>query len=356
MVLFVEAEVSQILVIKQCLQLFCDCSGQKVSASKTQIFFSTNVPDSVREQFHSGLGYTITDDLGTYLGVPLIHRRVTRQTYVGVLERVSRRLSSWQSHLLSFAGRVTLKQSVLASLPLYTMQTVLLPVSLVQDLERPCRGFIWGSSGGVRRVHLTPWRLVCSPKAQGGLGLHCLSFLNQAMLAKLCWGVVASPSALWVQVLRAKYLCQREAVLLTILMSSCSALWRGMSCVWHVVFNGLQWAIGDGKVVQFWEDAWVDDVGPLRLVALGPIPEQDVSLPVAAYALPLGFWDWSKFQHLLPASICFKIARVPCPSVAVGADMVYWRHTASDQFTTSSTYFSAVEADAASGDSIWPMI
>lgn len=40
MLQFVEASMEQIDVIKECLQVFCDYSGQKVSVAKTKLFFS----------------------------------------------------------------------------------------------------------------------------------------------------------------------------------------------------------------------------------------------------------------------------------------------------------------------------
>lgn len=46
--LFAEASVEQILLIKHILDLFCRASGQKVSKEKTQIFFSQNVDNNLK--------------------------------------------------------------------------------------------------------------------------------------------------------------------------------------------------------------------------------------------------------------------------------------------------------------------
>lgn len=47
----------------------------------------------------------MTSDLGKYLGVPLIHSRVTRKTYWHPVERVQAGFSNWKINKLSFAGR-----------------------------------------------------------------------------------------------------------------------------------------------------------------------------------------------------------------------------------------------------------
>ncbi|CAL8995609.1 unnamed protein product [Prunus brigantina] len=75
-------------------------------------------------------GSPLTASLGKYLGVPLIHTRVNKQTYQEVIAKVHKRLASWKSHTLSMAGRMTLLQSVTAAIPIYTMQTAKLPMSV----------------------------------------------------------------------------------------------------------------------------------------------------------------------------------------------------------------------------------
>ncbi|KAJ1415138.1 Ribonuclease H domain [Sesbania bispinosa] len=46
----------------------------------------------------------LTDDLGRYLGVPLLHRRPSNSTYDFILQKTQQRLSSWRAESLAFAG------------------------------------------------------------------------------------------------------------------------------------------------------------------------------------------------------------------------------------------------------------
>ncbi|KAK7260044.1 hypothetical protein RIF29_25766 [Crotalaria pallida] len=72
--LFAEVSLDQIDCITTCLDLFCESSGSKVNSDKTRIFFSKNVNNNIRQQICDACGFQRTDDLGKYLGIPLLHK------------------------------------------------------------------------------------------------------------------------------------------------------------------------------------------------------------------------------------------------------------------------------------------
>ncbi|KAK9177868.1 hypothetical protein WN943_027058 [Citrus x changshan-huyou] len=57
------------------------------------------------------LGFATTDNLGKYLGIPLLHNRVTKAIYQETVDNVDKSLSGWNAMHLSLAGRITLAQS-----------------------------------------------------------------------------------------------------------------------------------------------------------------------------------------------------------------------------------------------------
>lgn len=124
--LFAEASVEQITLMKNILDLFCRSLGQKVSEEKSRIFFSPNVPDILRQEICSASGFQVTSDIGKYLGVPILHNRVNRHSFQFILDKVDQRLSNWKVMTLSLAGRLTLTKSVLQSLPTYVICKVLM--------------------------------------------------------------------------------------------------------------------------------------------------------------------------------------------------------------------------------------
>lgn len=142
MLLFAEANVEQILLMKNILDLFCRSSGQKVSGEKTRIFFSQNVNGRLRHEICNSLGFQITSDLGNYLGVPILHKRANRCSFQFVLDKVDQRLSSWKAKTLSFARRLTLTKSDLQSLPSYSMQSTFVPWLICDEIDKKCHNFL----------------------------------------------------------------------------------------------------------------------------------------------------------------------------------------------------------------------
>ena len=142
LLLFAEASVEQTSIISSVLDSFCYSFGSKVNKSKTLIYFSKNVGDSEANVISGMLGYSVTKDLGKYLGIPLQHSRVSSCMYQELIAKVERRLSSWTASHLSLAGRITLAQSVLQAISIYVMQTVMLPSGVCDRIDRACRRFI----------------------------------------------------------------------------------------------------------------------------------------------------------------------------------------------------------------------
>lgn len=135
---------------------------------------------------------SVTHDLGCYLGMPLLHSRVTKAMYQSILDKVEMRLTGWNAAHLSFAGRVTLAQSVLQAMPIYAMQTTLLPSSVRNRIDKSCRRFIWDGNSKSPKMSMVGWDKVCLPKNHGGLSFKNLEAMNQALLMKISWGVIAN--------------------------------------------------------------------------------------------------------------------------------------------------------------------
>lgn len=94
LLLFGEANTDQMRVMSECLDRFYRASGQLVSVEKTCMLVSRNVNHNVASNLRDLSGFSLTSDLGKYLGVPLIHERTNRNTYNHLLERTQQHLST----------------------------------------------------------------------------------------------------------------------------------------------------------------------------------------------------------------------------------------------------------------------
>ncbi|XP_019200239.1 PREDICTED: uncharacterized protein LOC109193862 [Ipomoea nil] len=272
MVIFSEASLEQVAVIKQCLDRYCEASGQKISLGKSQVFFSRNTGPVLQDTIATELGIPPTADLGRYLGVPSLHGRTTCATLAGLLDRVATILDGWRSKVLTFAGRVTLAKSVLNAIPTYTMQTAILPKGVCTKLETITRRFIWGGDSETRRTSLVNWETVKKRKGDGGLGIRSLQDVNMAFVAKLCWRMRVEHDSMWTRVLSTKYDTvggRRQ----TEVYSTASNAWQGIQGVTPALERGLTRIVRNGRTTRFWMDIWTHNQRLLRLDASASIPE-----------------------------------------------------------------------------------
>lgn len=95
--------------------------------------------------------------------------------------------------MLSFGEQITLIQSVLPSYPIYTLASAAVPKSILMQMERLMAHFLWGVQGEAR-THWVNWRSVCTPIADGGLGIGGLKEVQPGLHAKLLWKALLNDS------------------------------------------------------------------------------------------------------------------------------------------------------------------
>ena len=149
------------------------------------------------------LGLPTTDRIGTYLGTP-----ITTNAYQYLVNNIRKRIEGWQARYLSMAGRATLIKALVSSVPLYAMQTAILPKNICQHIDRLSCHFLWGDINGRKGCHTINWDTITLPKKAGGLGITSTRHRNQAILMNQAWRLYSTPSSLWARLLKAKYFPQ----------------------------------------------------------------------------------------------------------------------------------------------------
>ena len=71
---------------------------------------------------------------------------------------------------MSSGARLTLINSSLSSLPMFTMGLFLLAEGVHSNLDTPRSRFFWEGASPRRKYHLFKWTAVCRPKSQGVWG------------------------------------------------------------------------------------------------------------------------------------------------------------------------------------------
>lgn len=164
LILFGHANRANCKAMMEVLNDFCSLSGQTVNLSKSKMFVSPNVTRRKARHLSNFCGIALTNDLGKYLGVPLLHKRTNRSHFKHIIEKVQCKLSGWKANTLHIAGRATLIQTSSSTIPSYTMQTMKFPVNVCDKLDRLNRDFLWGDTPEKKRIHLVNWNSVCKNK------------------------------------------------------------------------------------------------------------------------------------------------------------------------------------------------
>lgn len=140
-----------------------------------------------------------------FLGLPLGANPKRKSTWLPVVDKVKKKLSSWKRKLLSFAGRLSLIKSALTNIPIYFLSIFKMPKRIIKVITKPQSNFLWGGNETNRKVHLVKWEEVLKSKSQGGLGIRNLGVVNACLLLKWWWRFSSEDKALWKTVVCSKY-------------------------------------------------------------------------------------------------------------------------------------------------------
>ncbi|XP_021754892.1 uncharacterized protein LOC110720190 [Chenopodium quinoa] len=239
------AFLNNVTVMMDVVKDFGRISGLNVNESKSSMIFPTKMCHVVRRSVAAPFNLSCSSGFGKYLGINILPNKLKSSNYLSLLDKTINRIKGWQAKLLNLAGRSTLIKSVLDSYLVYHMQTNLLPISILNNLEKSCRKFLWNK---VDHVHYSP-RIgrahVTKPMEIGGLGIRRLRDWNLAFMSKLGWTMLNNPNKLWVRIFNKKYL-KSSAFLDHIPNNSQSQIWRDILKGRELLANGMKIGIGNG--------------------------------------------------------------------------------------------------------------
>lgn len=250
--LFSKATSSQARIIVDMFKKFSDCSGLRINVVKSKAFFSKGVLRRRKSLITAITSIDSTNYLGKYLGFPIFHRRVRKEDFGFIIDKMQQRLASWKSKLLNKAGRVTLVKSVISAIPTYYMQMNWIPTSVCTQMDCIARNFVW-KGHSERGVHLVGWNKVIQPRKEGGLGVRSAREANIPLLGKLVWDLQHQPLKPWASMLLSKYV--PNGVFMDCPRKSGSPIWNSILKAREALREGYQFRIGNGQSL-FWYAPW----------------------------------------------------------------------------------------------------
>lgn len=157
--------------IKLYFSIYERLSWQCANNSKSKIFFL--------DRFNKRLGRSICNILNfksssfpfTYLGILISHKRMFISHFNAMVERFERVTSNWRHSHIPSAGKSTLINSSIISIPLYYLFVYIIPGTMLDRIFKTVRKFFWSKGGDRKGICAVNWDLPS----------EILSFL------KFCW-------------------------------------------------------------------------------------------------------------------------------------------------------------------------
>ncbi|KAI3452547.1 hypothetical protein Pfo_009211 [Paulownia fortunei] len=282
--------------IMKLIQHYCVASGQLINKEKSSVIISNNCSNLITQRLQYITEFSIKHLPVTYLGAPL---------YKGNKKR-------WEKSTLSHRGRLALIKSTLSIMPIYLLQVLQPPKTVLHHIDQIMARFFWGTYGKNRRMHWVSWDKICQPINKEGLGVRKLNDMVQAFSLKLWWRF-RSLSSLWALFMQQKYYgCLFPgAVKLSV---HDSAIWKRMCKARQAAQDNIFWILGDGQA-YFWKDHWVGGDTLISTFKRDSVGHSSVNF----------FWPCRG-----------KICRMPIPDSP--KDKMKWKPSSNGEFTTSSAW------------------
>lgn len=158
--------------------------------------------------------------------------------------------------------RTILAKAILSNTPTHVMQTIMLPETINQKINKIQWQFVWWSSSTEKnKIHLLNWTTLTSNKDIGGLSLQDAKVKNKALITKLAWTCSTNQHKLWASILINKYTEDRTFHRKNLMQIS-SRTWKYLLQGWEIWLKNLFWVLGNSVNTSLWNDQWIPSMDP----------------------------------------------------------------------------------------------
>ncbi|KAK4279042.1 hypothetical protein QN277_016805 [Acacia crassicarpa] len=118
--------------------------------------------------------------------------------------------------------------------------------------------------------------------------------MNEALLGRVAWNIIAKPENLCSSVLIGKYGRQCMHNKECIVKNADSKMWKSINRLWPKLITNIGWEVGNGEKVSFWKDKWIE--GGIRLADMCPVglTENDDLITVKEMVGADGGWNLAR--------------------------------------------------------------
>jgi len=261
LMILTDGKIRSVDGIVKVLNQFAAKLGLKICMEKTTLYLA-GVSDHSRQLMSSRYSFGVGKLPVRYLGLPLVTKRLTTSDYSPLIDQIRRRIGMWTSRYLSFAGRLSLINSVLWSITNFWMNAFRLPRECINEINRISSALLWSGPELNPKKAKVSWDEICKPKKEGGLGLQSLREANEVSSLKLIWRLLSCQDSLWVKWTRMNLLKKESFWSIGTHSTLGSWIWRRLLKHREVAKSFCKIEVNNGVNTSFWFDNW-SEKGPL---------------------------------------------------------------------------------------------
>ncbi|XP_059315810.1 uncharacterized protein LOC132066523 [Lycium ferocissimum] len=232
LMIFCKANEASVKRVMEAQEHFTATTGLIANIDKSSMF-TAGVDDEMKSKLLSITGFESGTFPIRYLGLPLSRKKWNNLECHQLCLKIAERIRAAAHRHFSYAGRLQIIQFVLFSVHNFWGGVFILPQSVVKEVDKVCRDFLWGNSEEKRKIHLVAWEKLCRPKGQGGLNIKCCKVWNMASMGKLIWWLMERPNILWVKWIHGIYMNNGDDFKTHTPSSDCSWYWKRLHKIKH---------------------------------------------------------------------------------------------------------------------------
>ncbi|XP_056691786.1 uncharacterized protein [Spinacia oleracea] len=163
LILCCKGDYPSIYSLLQAFVLFSKSSGLMANKRKYAVYCHGMAESDVTRVVEAS-GFVRSVLPFKYLGVLICSKKISAGQCDVLVDKMTARIKMWSTRNLSYTARMQLINSVLLSLHMYWAQVYILPRSVLLDIIKICKAFLWSGQTYSTKPSNIAWERVCSPK------------------------------------------------------------------------------------------------------------------------------------------------------------------------------------------------
>ncbi|XP_074266196.1 uncharacterized protein LOC141588663 [Silene latifolia] len=130
---------------------FSKASGLCLNKDKSAAYFN-GVHNTIVNEIIQVSGFQKGTMPFRYLGVLIPAKRISKNEGQQIIDRIVKRIRSWEARHLSYAGKLALIKSILITLHSYRASIFLIPSGIMNKIQSLCRNYPWKGNDAYSKV------------------------------------------------------------------------------------------------------------------------------------------------------------------------------------------------------------